>query len=147
MKDFDALSNTFQVLTDLNWISILIAFVSYFILGGLWFTTLFSKPYRVSLGKENEVPVKPAPIFIVGPALCCLVITLASAMLIYLLNVSTFGSALLFAMIVGLGYLVANTVNIAINPNIPKPLLYGLISGAYHLVGISIVSSILVLMK
>ena len=48
---------------------------------------------------------------------------------------------------VGMGYLVANTVNIAINPNIPRPLLYGVISGGYFLAGITIVSIILVAMR
>jgi hypothetical protein len=48
--------------------------------------------------------------------------------------------ALLFALIVGVGYLVANTTTIAINPNFPRPLLYAAISGTYNLVGIMIVS-------
>lgn len=133
-------------LAHLNWIAVLIAFIIYFVLGALWFTVLFSKPYKISLGRENEtLPNKP--IFIVGPALCTLIITVASAVLIYSLNISTVGSALEFALLIGIGYLVANTVNIAINPNIPNPILYGVISGIYHLVGIIIVSVIIVLMK
>ena len=48
------------------------------------------------------------------------------------LNIESYQDALIFAIIVGLGYLVANTVDIAINPNIPRPLLYGAISGSYH---------------
>jgi hypothetical protein len=63
------------------------------------------------------------------------------------LLIESYVNALLFGLIVGIGYLVANTVNIAINPNIPRPLLYGAISGAYHLVGIVIVSLILVFMR
>jgi hypothetical protein len=133
-------------LANLNWISVLVAFIAYFLLGALWFTLFFSKPYKISLGRENEtLPNKP--IFIVGPALCSLVITVASAFLIYALNISSFGDALKFSLLVGIGYLVANTVNIAINPNIPRPILYGIISGAYHLTGISIVSIVLVAMK
>lgn len=50
-------------------------------------------------------------------------------------------------MIIGIGYLFANTVNIAINPNIPKPIRYGIISETFHLVGISIVSVVLFAMK
>lgn len=139
--------NMFNVITAINWLSVLFAFVAYFILGTLWFTLLFSKQYNVSLGKENDNKKNIAPIFIIGPALCCLVITIASAILMYSLNINSFESALLFAAIIGIGYLFANTVNIAINPNIPKPLLYGAISGTYHLVGILIVSIILVAMK
>lgn len=134
-------------LSNLNWISVLIAFVAYFILGALWFTLLFKKQYAISLGKENDLPQKPAPIFIIGPAICSLVITIASALLIYALNLSSISSAIEFALVVGLGFLVANTINIAINPNMPRPMHYGIISGAYHLTGILIVSIILVAMK
>jgi hypothetical protein len=132
--------------TNLNWISILIAVVAYSLLGALWFTFLFSKQYKASLGRDHEtLPNKP--IFIVGPAICLLVITLASAILINALDIQSVGSALEFSFLIGIGYLFANTVNIAINPNIPRPILYGIISGSYHLVGISIASLILVWMK
>lgn len=133
-------------LANLNWISVLVAFIAYFLLGALWFTLFFSKQYKISLGRENET-LQNKPIFIVGPALCSLVITVASAVLIYALNISSFGDALKFSLLVGIGYLFANTVNIAINPNIPRPILYGIISGTYHLVGILMVSIILVSMK
>jgi hypothetical protein len=133
-------------LANLNWISVLIAFVAYFILGGLWFTLLFARQYKISLGRENET-LQNSLIFIVGPAICSLVITIASAILMSALHIQHFGDALEFALLVGIGYLVANTVNIAINPNMPRPIHYGIISGAYHLVGIFIVSTILVAMK
>lgn len=133
-------------LPNLNWISVLVAFIVYFLLGALWFTLFFSKQYKISLGRENET-LQNKPIFIIGPALCSLVITIASAFLIYALDISSFGDALKFSLLVGIGYLFANTVNIAINPNIPRPILYGIISGTYHLTGISIVSILVVAMK
>jgi len=135
-----------QAISTLNWFGVLLAFVPYFLLGALWFTVLFKKPYALALGRENEQSQNVAPIFIVGPALCTLVITVASALLMNALAIDSYQGALLFALIVGIGYLVANTVNIAINPNIPRPLLYGAISGAYHLVGMVIVSLIVVFM-
>ncbi len=135
-----------QAILSLNWFGVLLAFVPYFLLGALWFTVLFKKPYALSLGRENEQQQNLAPIFIVGPALCMLVITLTSALLLNALAINSYQGALLFGLIVGVGYLVANTVNIAINPNIPRPLLYGAITGAYHLVGMVIVSLMLVFM-
>jgi hypothetical protein len=134
-------------LSNLNWISVLIAFVAYFFLGAMWFTLLFKKQYSISLGKENNLPEKPAPIFIIGPAVCSFIITIASALLMYALAINTYGHAIEFALIVGVGYLVANTINIAINPNIPRPIYYGMISGTYHLVGILLVCIILVAMN
>jgi len=134
-------------LANLNWISVSLAFVAYFLLGALWFTLFFSKQYKISLGRENETLKNNAPIFIVGPALCSLVITIVSAVLIYALNIHLMADALEFAIVIGIGYLFANTVNIAINPNIPRPILYGIITGTYHLLGILIVSIILITMK
>lgn len=131
---------------NLNWIGVLLAFAVYFVLGALWFTLFFSKPYKISLGKENET-LHNKPVFIAGPALCSLVITLASAVLLYALNIQSFSGAVEFSLVIGIGFLVANTVNIAINPNIPRPVLYGIISGAYHLVGILLVNIILIAMK
>lgn len=133
-------------LANLNWVAVLLAFIPYFFLGALWFTLIFSKPYKASLGRDNET-LANKPIFIVGPALCCLVITIATAILMYALQINSINAALEFAFIAGIGFLVANTVNIAINPNIPRPILYGVISGSYHLVGIVIVCLILVAMK
>lgn len=133
-----------NAVSDLNWLGVLVAFLGYFFLGAAWFTALFKTQYMRSLGRENEQQQSPAPIFIIGPAICTFIITLTSAILMRALNIDSYGSALVFAFTIGFGYLVANTVNIAINPNIPRPLFYGLISGAYHLVGISIASLILI---
>ena len=92
-------------LANFNWMAVLLAFIPYFLLGALWFTLIFSKPYKISLGRDNEtLPNKP--IFIVGPALCSLAITIATAILIYALNIQSLGEAFEFALIVGIGYLV-----------------------------------------
>lgn len=136
-----------ELLTSINWLGVLSAFIPYFMLGALWFTLFFKKQYAISLGKENSMPEKPAPIFIIGPAICSLIITITTAILIYAININSYQSAIEFAFVIGLGYLVANTMNIAINPNIPKPIMYGIISGAYHLVGIIIVCIIIFAMK
>lgn len=137
----------YNAFSNIAWFSVLVAFVPYFMLGALWFTLFFVEPYKISLGKENEAAGKPAPIFIVGPAICSLVITVATAIFMEALHVDSLQDALSFAFVAGFGYLVANTINIAINPNIPRPLLYGLISGSYHMTGMLIVCSILYWMK
>ena len=87
-------------LSNLNWWSVLAAFLPYAILGALWFTLFFIKPYKIALGKANQVLDNKPPI-----------------------------------------------VNIAIDPNIPRPIQYGFITGSYHLVEITIASIIIVVMK
>lgn len=134
-------------LSTINWLSVLLAFIVYFLLGGLWYTVLFAQAYKVSLGKADQTLQNQSPLFIVGPALCVLVITIASGILFYALGIHSYGNALGFALFVGGGFLVANTTNIAINPNIPRPFLYSLITGSYHLVGITLASLILAAMR
>jgi heme/copper-type cytochrome/quinol oxidase subunit 2 len=134
-------------IVNINWISVTIAAVVYFIIGALWFTTFFKKQYAISLGKENEPNHKLEPIFLIGPAICTFVITFTSALFLYELNINSISETIEFALTIGLGYLVANTINIAINPNIPRPILYSVISGSYHLLGITIASIIIVSMR
>jgi len=139
----------FNVLSSINWLGVAAAFFAYFLLGAVWYLGLFPKPYRASLGKENEPDTGQSqqPLYIVGPAVCALIITITCAVLLAALRIDTYGDALRFALLVGVGYLVANTVNIAINPNMPRPFFYGLLTGSYHLVGMVLVNLVLVALK
>jgi hypothetical protein len=133
----------FNVLSNIHWLSVLLAFVAYFLLSALWYLVLFPQAYKVSLGKAHETLDNQSVLFVVGPGVCVLVTVLATTLLFYALHISTYADALRLAAIVGVGYLVANTTNIAINPNIPRPLLYSAITSAYHLVGITFTCLIL----
>ncbi|EMY70687.1 DUF1761 domain-containing protein [Leptospira vanthielii] len=133
-----------EIFLSLHWINVFLAFLVYFFLGYLWFTILFKKLYLVSLGKENDKEQPLAMIFIIGPAVCTLVITITTAILFSRLEIQQTMDALVWGSFLGIGYLSANTLNIAINPNIPKPILYGAISSVYHFVGINLVALILV---
>ena len=140
----ELIMNLLNVFFGLNWTAIAVAAVASFVLGGLWFTVLFKKSYAVALGRQNDPPMKPAPILIVGPFVCGVVTTLTSAILVPALNIRSVADALIFGSIVGIGYLASTTVNTAINPNIPRPLLYGLISGSYFLLSNLLVNVILI---
>ncbi|MFI1991019.1 DUF1761 domain-containing protein [Actinoplanes sp. NPDC020271] len=133
----------FDVLGDLNWLGILVGFIALTLLGGLWFAVLFPKAYNRSLGRDTNAKAPSTPLFFAGPPLTSLIITFTSAILFAALNIDAYGDALLFGLIVGFGYLTANTVTIAINPNFPRPLLYAAISGSYNIVGSLIVNAIL----
>lgn len=136
-----------HLISAVNWLSILAAFVAYSFLGAMWFTFLFKKPYAASLGKTPDTLQNSTPIFFVGPMICSLAITITSAMLMKALGIDSYGEAAGFALLAGTGYLFANTMNIAINPNMPKPIPYGIISGVFHLVGLLIVCTILTAMN
>ncbi len=137
----------FNVVSDIHWLSVLAAFAAYFMLGALWYIVLFPQTYKVSLGKANEALNNESALFVVGPGVCVLATVLATTLLFYALHITSYGDAMRLAAIVGVGYLVANTTNIAINPNIPRPFLYSAITSGYHLVGITLTCLLLTAMR
>ena len=137
----------FNVLFSLNWIAIVAATVALAVVGGLWFTVFFGKAYAVALGRENQPQNTPGSLFIFGPLVCSFVTVVASSILIHALKIESMGDGLSFGAIVGFGFLTMTTVNTAINPNMPRPLFYGLISGSYFFVSGLITSMILVALK
>ncbi len=134
----------FDVLGQINWLAVAAATLATAVLGGLWFTALFGTHYTAALGRTGQPPFKMTPIFMVGPFLCGLVTCIASAILFRALGITTTGEALAFGLITGAGFLATTTVNTGINPNIPRPILYGIISGSYFLVTGVMISLILV---
>lgn len=119
---------------SLNWFAVALSSVAQQALGAAWFMAVVAKPYAVALGRTDLVGRKPAPIFIVGPAVCGLVVSLSNAVLLRALHVTSLRDGLLFGLISGAGYLVATVFNVAINPNIPRPLLYGALNAPYFLI-------------
>jgi hypothetical protein len=134
----------FDVLGQINWFGVAAATVASAVLGALWFTALFGKTYTLALGREGQPPFKMTPIFMAGPFLCGLVTCVASAILIRGLGIVSSGDAFAFGLITGFGFLSTTTVNTGINPNIPRPILYGIISGSYFLVAGVMIAFILV---
>lgn len=125
-----------QKISKISWLGVFISLLFYSFLGWLWFTILFPNQYANSLGKLGLMPANPDPIYFYGPPLTILPTIITTALLMVLLNINTKKAAIEFSLIIGLGFLVANTFDIAINPNIPHPMSYGFIVGGFHLVGI-----------
>ena len=134
-------------LSKLNWLAILLSLVFYSFLGWLWFTVLFPNQYASTLDKLGLLPAKPDPIYFYGPPLTILPTLVTTALLMVTLNINTRKATIELALIIGLGFLVANTFDIAINPNIPHPMPYGLIVGGFHLVGILVSCLIMLAMR
>jgi Protein of unknown function (DUF1761) len=134
----------FNVLGQISWLGVAAATLATAMLGAVWFTALFGKYYTLALGREGQPPFKMTPIFMAGPFLCGLVTCIASAILMRAFGIHTYGDAVAFGLIAGFGLLTTTTVNTGINPNIPRPILYGVVSGSYFLVAGIAISLILV---
>ncbi|WP_045742782.1 DUF1761 domain-containing protein [Actinoplanes rectilineatus] len=134
----------FTVLTDINWLSVLLAAIASFAVAGLYFTKIIAKAYVVALGRENAPAPASSPVTNLGPLVCVLVTTITSAVLIEALDITGIGDAVVFGLIVGVGYLTAMTFQIAINPNFPRPLFYGAINAPFFIVTSVLTASIIV---
>ena len=134
-------------LSNLPWLGIELASVLSSALGAAWIPALCPKQYLFTLGRPANEPQSKDPIYFVGPMICNFLVILTTAILMLWLNITTYGAAFPFALLVGLGYLVTNTMNIAINPNMPRPIAYGVLTGAYHMVAMVLVCTVLVALK
>ncbi|WP_103340767.1 DUF1761 domain-containing protein [Amycolatopsis sp. CA-126428] len=136
----------FAVFTQINWIAVLVSTVVLAGLGAAYFMLAVPQQYARALGREDMPPTERRTVDGIGPLVCTLVNVLTSAVLFAALGISSIGDALVFGLVIGIGYLVAMTFNIAINPNFPHPLRYGLLNAPYFLVGSLLTSFALVVL-
>jgi hypothetical protein len=137
----------FNVLGDIDWLAFTIAAVASIALAGVWFAVLIVKPYVVALGREGSPAPESSAVTNLGPLVCVLVTTLTTAVLVEALDLTSIGDAVAFGLVVGIGYLSAMTFQIAINPNFPRPLLYGAINAPYFVLTSVLSSVVLVAMR
>ena len=133
----------YNVLGDLNWLAIILAFIAYnFVLGFLWFTPLFGNVYDKATGVKRKKGQKWPAIYYIGPTISSVLVTVTTATLVYALSIQKLSDAVLLGLFVGVGYAASISFNNAISPVMPRPLLYGAVTGSYHVVGIVIVAAI-----
>lgn len=134
----------FDVLADINWLGFALAAVVSIGLAGLWFAVVIAKPYLVALGREDAPAPQNDLVANLGPVVCTLLVTLTTAVLVEALDLTAVGDAITFGVLVGIGYLGAMTFQIALNPNFPRPLYYGLLNAPYFVLSAVLSSVILV---
>lgn len=131
----------------LNWFAIVLASLTYYLLGALWFTPLFGKAWDRSIGFHREKGHRFGPIYYIAPLVGSVLVTVASAVLVQALGLEDLGDGLVLGLVVGIGYSAAVSVNNAVTPNTPRPLLLGAVTGSYHVVGALAVFTIVVALR
>jgi Protein of unknown function (DUF1761) len=137
----------FTVVPQINWLAVLLATVAMSMLGAAWFMGVVGKHYAAALGRADLGAEKPSAMFIAGPMLCCAAVVVTDSILLKVLGVASYVDALAFGAITGIGFLGAQTVNIAINPNFPRPFYYSAINVPYFLIGNMMACAILIAMS
>lgn len=137
----------FDGLTEITWWSVALAGLAYYMLGALWFTGLFGGAYDRATGVVRSRTQRWPALYYVGPLVNCLVNSAATAILVHALDVRQMSVAVTLGLIVGVGYSASISLTNAITPNMPKPLLFGAVTGSYHMLGAIIVAVILVALR
>lgn len=100
---------TFDILA-FNWWAILVATLSSFVLGGLWYGPLFGKKWLRELGK-SEYDMAPSAVPFVVALITSFITCLAMAWLISLLEISTWVGGVLLGVIVGVAFIACSSIS------------------------------------
>lgn len=128
---------------EFNWLAVVLGSLAYYILGALWFTPLFGKQYDIATGVNRPRGKKWPALYYYGPLLGCILGTLSLSLLFDALSVGSMTNALFLALTIGVGFSYAVSLTNAITPNMPRPILFSLITGSYHVTGLCIAATIL----
>jgi MFS family permease len=128
---------------DLNWLSIVLATLAYYLLGAVWFTPLFGRAWDRSIGHDRSKADKFGLDYYLVPLVSAALVSIAVSLIITSLPDPSFGAALLVGVVIGLGVAAAISVNNALAPHTPHPYVFGAVVGGYHLVGVVIVAAVI----
>ncbi len=118
-----------------------------FVFGGVYFGALVPRHYAIALGRENMPVAKLDVLTVLGPFVCNVVIIVTTAAIMRMIGVASLADALSFGLVVGVGYLLAMCMTIAINPNFPKPFYYAMVNAPYFVLSSLVTSALLFLVQ
>ena len=135
---------SFDSLSDVNWLAIIVGTLVYFGIGGFWYSPAgFGKPWMRSVGMEMpESGERPGAAIYAAPLLSDLVVAIATAWLAHATGSSTVGDGVLLGLVVSIGYMVSLTATTATFSQFPDKGTWFWITASYNLVGVTILAII-----
>ncbi|NHA70177.1 DUF1761 domain-containing protein [Phycicoccus flavus] len=125
------------------WLFALLAGVTLFVLGALWFTPLFGAVWDRAVGvPRSESTFTPG--YYVAPLVGSAAMAYVTAVLVGAVGARTVTDALVVGLLVGAGVGVPVSVTNAFSPRTARPLVYGVVTGGFHLVSAVVASAIAV---
>ncbi|HJP66708.1 MAG TPA: DUF1761 domain-containing protein [Actinomycetota bacterium] len=135
---------SFGVLSDLNWLAVIVAAVAFFALGGIWYAPpVFGRAWRESMGWDMPEGQRPGPAFYIGPLITCFISSVAVAMIARATGSDTVGEGIVLGLVVGVGIAGAVlAVTGLFDPKKANPQLWAAIAIGYQVVGLVLVGVI-----
>lgn len=123
---------------DMNWFAAVGAGFVYFILGAIWFAPgVFGTHWRASLGVADDF--QPSPLAIASTLATCLITAVIAGALTQWTGADGFLDGLVLGIVLGLGVSGAILAAVAaVGLVVAKPVVWSIITGGYHAVGLII---------
>lgn len=132
---------SFDVLSDLNWLAVIVAGIIYYALGALWYApVVFGRIWQRSIGWDPNQPAPGmTPTAIAIPLVGYLVAAAATGMLAAATGSVDVSGGIVLGIVIGVGYaLTLMAVTAAFDPQKPQPWTWFAVAGGYHFVGLLI---------
>ncbi len=136
---------SFDVLSEINWVAVVIAGLVYFAIGAVWYSPLlFAGAWQRSIGWDSQrPPPETSWMTYVVPLLAYLVMAAAVGIIARATASDTFVEGIILGLVVGIGLSLMHTlVDATFDPNKPQPWVWFAINGTYHALGLIIVAVI-----
>lgn len=135
---------SFDVLTDVNWLAVLVAGVAWFILGAIWYIPpVMGKRWQRAGGIEVPEGAGPNPAVFGLTLIAYLVGAAVTAMLAAATGTDTVGEGALLGLLVGVGYALTAAAVTAIYDQKPDPFGWFWINGVFNVIGLTVVGAII----
>lgn len=123
-----------------NWLAVVAAAVSMFVIGGVWYGALFQKVWMAANGfTENDLK-RGNPAVIFGAAFV-LSLLMAANLAFFVAGVPDVASVVLYAVAAGLGWAAFGLAVVALFER--RPLSYHIVNGGYLTVAFAVMGLIL----
>lgn len=135
---------SFDTLSDLNWLAVIVAAVAYFALGALWYAPpVFGNTWMRSIGWEPSEEERPNIGFYLFPLIANVVMAIAIGMLAKATGTDTFGEGVVLAIVVAIGVgAMLMLITAAFDPKAPRKWTWFGVTGGYHVVGLALTAII-----
>ena len=130
---------TFDSLSDLNWLAVLVAALAYFAIGAVWYSPpLFGKAWAAAGGLPTPDPgSRPSPAIYLTPLVGSVLASVALGMLAAATGSDSLQRGIVLGLVCAIGFAVSVAlVTAQFESEKPKPMVWGAITAGYHAVGI-----------
>ena len=137
---------SFDTLSDLNWLAVVVGAIAYFAIGALWYSpVVFGDMWMAAGGLTQEQTGEGPRVAIYAvPLIGSLLSAIALGMLAESTWTDTLGEGLVLGVVAAVGFAFAiSLVTATFESTKPKPMVWGAVNAGYHIVGILVAAAII----